>query len=438
MSNANLARHTNVEIAFGGTDITKSIRPYLLSLTYTDNEEDEPDDLQIKLQDRDGIWVTSWLTDMVNAASESIEPGVDDSAKTYTVTAKSGLNVRAGAGTKYKKVGMLAFGASVTVQNTENGWANIGSGYVSMKYLKAGSGSDKKDNKNKDSNPNTAMRMQAVILRENWNADGQDKVLDCGQFELDSVDVSGSPATVTIRGTALPWVSGVRRTKKNRAWEAYSLSGIAEEIASANGMTCMFESTVNPVYERVEQFQTSDIDFLSVLCHNAGLSLKATKNILVLFEQADFESKPAAFTVKYGDGTYTKYKLSTGTAEMRFATCRVRYTDPVTHKKFTATAKASDYKEDAKDNQQLEIIAKVSSIAEAKTLAEKCLRLYNKYFRMADFTFPGNPDIVAGITVTLEGWGAWDGKYIIKQAKHTVGNSGYTTQATLRKVLGAE
>ncbi len=73
MSNANLARHTNVEIAFGGTDITKSIRPYLLSLTYTDNEEDEPDDLQIKLQDRDGIWVTSWLTDMVNAASESID-----------------------------------------------------------------------------------------------------------------------------------------------------------------------------------------------------------------------------------------------------------------------------------------------------------------------------------------------------------------------------
>ena len=132
MSNANLARHTNVEIAFGGTDITKSIRPYLLS----------------------------------------IEPGADDSTKTYTVTAKSGLNVRAGAGTKYKKVGMLAFGASVTVQNTENGWANIGSGYVSMKYLKAGSGSDKKDNKNKDSNPNTAMRMQAVILRENWNADG--------------------------------------------------------------------------------------------------------------------------------------------------------------------------------------------------------------------------------------------------------------------------
>ena len=126
MSNANLARHTNVEIAFGGTDITKSIRPYLLSLTYTDNEEDEPDDLQIKLQDRDGIWVTSWLTDIVNAASESIEPGADDSTKTYTVTAKSGLNVRAGAGTKYKKVGMLAFGASVNVQSTENGWANIG------------------------------------------------------------------------------------------------------------------------------------------------------------------------------------------------------------------------------------------------------------------------------------------------------------------------
>ena len=37
MSNANLARRTAVDVAFAGVNITQSMKPYLLSLTYTDN-----------------------------------------------------------------------------------------------------------------------------------------------------------------------------------------------------------------------------------------------------------------------------------------------------------------------------------------------------------------------------------------------------------------
>ena len=55
MSNADLARRARAQVAFDGIDITKSITPYLLSLSYTDSEEDEADDLQIKLQDRESV-----------------------------------------------------------------------------------------------------------------------------------------------------------------------------------------------------------------------------------------------------------------------------------------------------------------------------------------------------------------------------------------------
>ena len=41
---------------------------------------------------------------------------------------------------------------------------------------------------------------------------------------------------------------------------------------------------------------------------------------------------------------------------------------------------------------------------------------------------------MAGVTVMLEGFGGWDGKYMVKQAAHTVGG-GYTTKIDLRKVL---
>ena len=69
MSNRNMARRTVAEIAFDGVDITRSIRPYLLSVSYTDNEEDETDDLQITLQDRGRIWTEQWLMDAIEAAA---------------------------------------------------------------------------------------------------------------------------------------------------------------------------------------------------------------------------------------------------------------------------------------------------------------------------------------------------------------------------------
>ena len=109
--------------------------------------------------------------------------------------------------------------------------------------------------------------------------------------------------------------------------------------------------------------------------------------------------------------------------------------DTASGKCIEATAKNEDYNADAKNNQQLEVTAKVSSKDEAKALAEKHLRLHNKYSKSATFTLPGNPALVAGVTVELKGWGAFDGKYIITQAVHRVGKSGYTTQIKLRRVL---
>ena len=61
MSSPNQARRVTAQIFFQGVDITGSMRPYLLSATYTDREEDGTDDLQRKLQDRDDVWLKKQL-----------------------------------------------------------------------------------------------------------------------------------------------------------------------------------------------------------------------------------------------------------------------------------------------------------------------------------------------------------------------------------------
>lgn len=198
-------------------------------------------------------------------------------------------------------------------------------------------------------------------------------------------------------------------------------------------MAFLYESAIDPYYDRVEQVKTSDISFLSAICHNAGISLKATSNILVLFDQSAYEAKAPVKTIRRGDGSYTKYKLAMGKADTQYASCRVSYSG--SGRCIEAIAYVEDYKEDSDKNQQLEITARVGSHAEAMALAEKQLRLHNKYARTATFTLHGDPDMLAGVTVSLADWGSWDGKYIVKQAKHTVGSSGYTTVVTLRRVL---
>jgi len=273
------------------------------------------------------------------------------------------------------------------------------------------------------------LSISTVIIPENWKSE---RKLETGAFELDSVDASGPPSTVTINATSLAFSGSLRQTKKSKVWQNYTLSGIASEIAAGGGMGCMYESGSNPSYDRIEQTKQSDIEFLNKLCKDAGISIKATDGKLVLYDQAAYEAKAPVLTIEKGkNGGYTKYKLASGSADTQYAKCRVRYMDPATGKCIEGTAED----EGISGEQCLEVTAKVGSVGEAQELARKNLRLHNKLAKTASFTMPGDVGLVAGVTVLLKGWGGWDGKYIVTRAVHTVGSGGYTTQINLRRVL---
>lgn len=524
MIDPNQARRTSIEVFFSGVDITADIKKYLLSLSYTDNEEDEADDLQIKLQDRDCIWLESWLNSTIQAAAESAPEEVE---KKYKVNAQTGVAILSSKEDNSKSLGTLAYGTVVEAKSVEEGWVQIEysdkTGYIKEAYLQpvyTDSGiSDFTNNSQSYSTPSSGwaigdsviatgqpqyssygtgtpgsavtnyqgsitylnlkegipypihvgslgwfaesqvikaggssgsaassntgpvegeaskgLRIQASIIRQNWKGNGEEEKMDCGLFELDSVAAQGPPSTITIKATSLPYSNTIRQTKKSKSWEGYSLKGICTEIATENGMTCMFLSNEDVSYQRVEQYMISDIGFLKKLCQDAGCSLKSTNNILVVFDQAAYENQEPIKIIQHGvEGGYSSYKLNSGENEV-YTSCRVSYVDS-SGTLITATAYVDDYKEEDKNNQCLEVQQKVTSIDEAFALATKMLRLNNKYEFTATFTFPGDPSLLAGCVVELSGWGAWSGRYIIKQAKHTVSNSGYSTQVTLRRTM---
>ncbi len=342
MSSKDTARRTEIIVYFAGVDISQSIRPYLLTMTYTDNEEDKADDLQLNLEDRDRTWVR-WLSEKGSAKGEKI---------------------------------------------------------------------------------------RAVIVQKNWNGTGKDRKLDCGVFELDSIDFSGPPGKVSIKATSIPYSSTMRLQIKTKAWENVKLSAIANDLAGQNGMQCLYESSYDPLYTRKEQVKKTDLVFLQELCKSAGISLKVTSNTVVLFDAAEYEQKPPVYTVRYGKSDIIRYSFGTSYTDTAYSSCHVVYTDPRTGNKIEG-----EYQQPGEGSGQvLEVNERVMSAAEAKELAKKRLRQKNKGEVKAEFTLVGNVGLVAGLTVQVEGYGLFDGKYIIESATHNP-TGGYTVGLKLRRVL---
>lgn len=438
MSDKTLARRTAVKLYFKGRDISKDLSKYLLSLSYTDKEEDETDDISISLDDREGKWIKDWLNTNKTAKT-----------KTETVTTKGGVKVGNIVQFKGGPVYISSMAAEPTVTRGASKCkctiANSNAhpyhlisqdgakvyGWVNASDVEGETVTTKKTTKATEKRAFKGTEIHAMVIQKNPYSNGKDKVLDCGVFEIDSVSYTGLPQKLSIKATSIPYKTELRQTKHSRTWENTTLKNMGAKIAKRNGMKFMYLSDSNPTYKRKEQVNMTDIAFLKKMCKKAGISLKVTSKTIVLFDAADYEKKKEVKKIKAGKGNILSYSFSTKTADTAYSSCHVIYTDPNTKKTIEATYTPENANS---DGQKLEIKQKVSSVAEAQELARKSLRAKNKGETTAEFTLVGDVDYVAGITVRVYGYGEFNGKYIVEQATHSI-TGGYKTQIKLRSCL---
>lgn len=424
MNDKTMARRVELRLTFQNVTAPADINKYLSSLTFTDEEEDNADDLQIVIDDRERTWLGSWLEIKPTFSSAS---GVgmqvtDESTINYVVKKGDTLWAIAlkylGSGTKYPQIA------------SENNIKNPDLIYPAQ-VLKITTGGTATQTATGQQQAAEQKLIKAEIVQKNWHDDGKDATLDCGTFELDSVNVSGPPTKITLKGTSIPYTSTMRTCIKSRAWEHATLKVIAEQLATENGMSLMYIAAKEPTYKRKEQVQTSDISFLQKLCKAAGLSLKVTALTVVIYDAEEFDGKPPIKTIKYGSGDYTNFSLGTSLHDTAYTSCHVSYTDPDSKETVEST-----YTPDSAEGtgQVLEVNEKVSSTEEAFELAKKRLREKNTQQFTANFTMVGDVQLVAGATVRLEGFQQFDKKYKITKATHKL-TGGYTTSIELKQVL---
>ena len=423
------ARRVELRLEFLNIDVPDDLARHLLTANYTDNEEDSADDFQLSYDDRERNLNGSWL-EVKPTIIKSTKQVKKQVAKTEVINyvVKRGDTLWAiarkylGSGTKYPQIAQ------------ENGIKNpnlIYPGQV-FRITTGGTVTTTVTETKEEIKVGAEPRMVKVTLvQKNWNDTGKNAVLDCGTFEIDSVDLSGPPLKTTLKSTSIPYTSTLRMMKKSRNWEKISLKAITQQIANEAGLKMLYESSDNPEYDKKEQVQQSDIRFLQDLCHAEGKALKVTKLSIVIFDKQEYDGKPAVKTITYGSSDILSFRMATKLTDAAYTSCHVSYTN--TDKKQTIEY---TYTPDSTvgTGQVLEVNERVANTQEAMRLAKKRLREKNAQEFTASFKMVGDVQLVAGIVVQLRGFQEFDKKYRVKSAKHSL-TGGYTTDIELVQIL---
>ena len=266
--------------------------------------------------------------------------------------------------------------------------------------------------------------------------------LFCGTFFVDTLRVPGAPRVFEMTALSVPLNTAIRKKMK----------AVASVIAKEADVKLLFDADEDPKYDRLDQTKESDLALLLRLSDESGYSLKVTDERIVIFDQAYYEKKSPIATVKLGVSQVLSWEFETSQGET-YKSCRVSWRDPKQKKK----QKAGGYdfylrKIEKKDTnpavmtytavdpnvdtcgQEYELKKRATSLAEAKRLATAKLRSLNRRSVTGSLTLVGNVMLVAGAVIECQGFGSFDGNFIIEEAEHVVDGSGFRTSLTLRRV----
>lgn len=271
--------------------------------------------------------------------------------------------------------------------------------------------------------PSAGDTMTAKINLQDWEREGDNRVLSCGFFILDSFSFSGWPIAGTISGISTPTDSSFMATERSKIWRNITIKEIAAEIASRTGISLSWNADGSDFrIKTIEQSKQTDSDFLMSLCTTYGLSLKIYAQKIVIFDREKYKMKSAVMTLAAAD--LESWNWSSDTAGT-YTGGEFTYTDPRTEKEITA--KIGGGSRIFKDS------GKADSAADAERKIKASVANANHGSTKMTVTILGNARLYAGQCVSITGLGRLSGKYYIDKVTHTVGN-GYTMSLELSLV----
>ena len=251
---------------------------------------------------------------------------------------------------------------------------------------------------------------------------------DLGSFEVDELNYSYPPSVMKVKCNSCPQNSFLRQVDQSKSWENVKLSEIAKDIADAAQVELFYETEEDPTIERAEQGEKSPLSFLESLCRKYYLIVKFSDGQIVIYDEQKLDDKPPDFVLSRG-GLLKRISIKETLTDV-YKSCQVNYN----HERKAETFAAQIDDPNKKTGKTLKINRKVSSQAEAEKLAANELREKNKDEFKLTLTSAGDFRLIAGNVFDLEGFGVYDGRWLLEKATHSIGK-GYEVRAEARRCL---
>lgn len=288
----------------------------------------------------------------------------------------------------------------------------------------------------KDWLPKKGDRITAKINFKDWNQEGDDRKLDCGDFVLDSMKMNGGPLTSDIEGISLPTDTSIKTTNRTKTWKQTNVRQIGKEIAGRYHLQYTYDGPDHAI-ESLEQTDRSDSDFLYDLANKYGLGMKIYKSKLVLYGKNEYEAKKSVLTLKRTDFIDDDWEW-TDTLEDTYTGGRCSYKSNNNKKKSKTNKEISVYigdGENAPGARTLKVSEQAANESDAIHLISAAVNNKNEKATTMTGSIWANPKMVSGIVITLKDFGKADGRYFVDDVKTTVTKSSGTKQSiTLHRI----
>lgn len=244
-------------------------------------------------------------------------------------------------------------------------------------------------------------------------------ILDCGQFEIDEINITDSPNTVRIRALSAG-VSSPLRTVHYKAFDEVLLADVIGQVAAALGYTV--EGKIYPlIIERVTQSET-DLAFIYRLAKQYGYIVKVKGKRLIFSRLDQLKTNSSVITLhrhQIDRGWEFRDQIRTVKEEAVVARQNPK-TKRLIKSKSKADGKTSADKSMSRDN--------ASDMTTANARADANLNQDNDPKATGSLSCAGNTLLIAGANFDLAGFARFDGKCLINTATHTISRrGGYST-----------
>lgn len=254
------------------------------------------------------------------------------------------------------------------------------------------------------------------------------RLLDCGIFQVDELELQGPPDTFHFRCIA----AGIKpslRTPRSAGYENQTLLQVANTVAQRHRLTVVdAPKTVNVTWQRLTQSKETDLHFLRrlALAHDYDFAIRGSQ--LVFYSRTALEEKPSVLTVKRTQVKTFEFSQKT---QGIYASASVAYHDPTTKK--LVTGAATDDAVPTGDD--LHIVARSENANQAQAKAAAALHDANMMQVSGRLQMEGTTLLVAGINLTISGFGNFDGDYHVETSKHQIDReNGYATEVEIRQL----